>query len=133
MEQRLFKILLLGTILTGVIAFLIINFSTRGLDDQRNNIKQQVFQQKIWMEYQGRMDRDSPRGAMVNDLKAKLLAEKPSMDEVLKLLGFPEMDNSDNMLSYHLGMWSNNRRTTDSLDIYFDQNKRVERVALGQH
>lgn len=133
MEKKLFKILLLGTIFTGIFAFLIITFSTRALDDQDNNIKQQNFNQKIWLEYGGRLDRDSPRGAMVNSLKQKLMTEKPNKQAVMELLGVPEMDNRPNFVSYHLGMWSDNRRTTDSIDIYFDSMGNLDHISLGQH
>ncbi len=133
MEKKVFSILLGGTILTGVLAFLIISFVTRPLDDEANNIKQQVFNQDLWLQYSGSLDRDNPRGAMAVDLKRVLLEKKYSKNEILEMLGPPEMDKRDDHLSYHLGMWSDNRRSTDSFDIYFDENKTIKRINLGQH
>ena len=85
METKLFKILLGGTILTGIAAFLLIFFAQRPLDDPLNSIKQQVFNQKIWLEYEGTMDRDSPRGAMARDLMQKLTSKPYSRQEILSL------------------------------------------------
>lgn len=133
MENRLFKILLGGTILTGLLAFTLIAFVDRPLDDETNNIKQQVFNQAMWLKYAGTMDRDSPRGAMVKDLRQKLFSKPYSRKEIVKLLGEPDMSSSESMLSYHLGMWSDNRRTTDSMDLYFDFNDRLQKVELAQH
>lgn len=133
METRLFKILLGGTVLSGLLAFAIIMFAERPLDDEMNNIRQQVFNQKVWLEYSGKMDRDSPRGAMINDLKQKLFSKPYTKQSIIKLLGKPDMREEDNMMSYHLGMWSDNRRTTDSLDLFFDANDRLQRLELAQH
>ncbi len=132
MEKMVFKILLIGTVITGLISATLVIFSKNPLDNDSSVIEQQAFNEALWDKYSGRLDRNSLRISMTEDLKQKLLNKPFSRQEVLTLLGPPEMDNSDRKLSYYLGRWSNNRRTNDTLDLYFDAQGKLERIEQGQ-
>lgn len=119
MEKRLFAILIGGTVITGIAALILLSMVKEPLENSYFN--KQAFNPEVWHYYHARADdRDNPRGAMANDLKARLISLQPNHEAVLKMLGEPEIENSDTFFRYSLGMWSNNRSTRDTLDIMFD-------------
>ena len=131
MANRLIVILLGGTLLTGLISVILIASLKEPLEESPFN--RQEFDDRVWHSYHMSMDRDSLRGAMANDVMQKLLNERPTQDEVLKVLGEPDLARKANLFSYHLGMWSNHRSRVDSLDISFGQDGRVQTVRFVGH
>ena len=93
----------------------------------------QAFDRSVWISYDRTMDRNSLRGQMADSVKNKLLASRPTKAEVIELLGQPDMPSTYTALSYHLGMWSQNRGKTDSLDVHFGADDHVREVQYSQH
>jgi len=92
-----------------------------------------AFERNVWISYDRTMDRNSLRGQMADSVKEKLLTARPTKPEVLDLLGQPDMASTDNMMSYHLGMWSQNRGKIDSLDVHFGVDGRAQEVRYTAH
>lgn len=119
MEKRLFAILIGGTVITGIAALILLSMVKEPLENSYFN--KQAFNPEIWHYYHDKADdRDNPRGAMANDLKARLIASRPNRQATLEMLGEPEIEHTDFLFRYSIGMWSNNRSSRDTLDIYFD-------------
>lgn len=90
------------------------------------------FNQTLWQKLDGSLDPDNPRGSMVLDLKQRYLKKGVSRSYVISLLGEPDCENTDEILSYNLGMWSGFRIDYDSLDIRFEDGLLVESYCV-QH
>jgi len=82
---------------------------------------------------QGSLDPDNPRGRMADDLRAHLISSRPTLSEVLDLLGEPDVAKRGDPLSYNLGTWSGFRVDYDTLDVHFGSDGRVSEVWIVQH
>lgn len=126
-------------VLTGASIAFIIGASTGvlyyHLGDPFND---RVFDASVWRDYREDAIADNPRGNMAEDLKRRLMSQRPTYDEVVKMLGEPDYMTEaermrDDLLRYNLGMWTGLRTDNDSLDIYFDEQRRVREVRIAQH
>ncbi len=131
MGKRLFFLFFGFTLITAVAAMLVIGSAKDSL--QQSVFNKQRFDQKIWQSYHQTQDRDSPRGLMANDLRQKLLAERPTREQVIELLGPADLADEPDRLSYHLGMWSHNRGRIDTFDIFFGADGRLARIVFSAH
>lgn len=77
------------------------------------------FNKIVWVKYHESKDPDNPRGQMLEDLQNKYLKPGLSKSKIKELLGEPDLDKSDNLWVYNLGMWSGLRIDYDSLNIEF--------------
>ena len=91
------------------------------------------FDRTTWHAMHGSWDADNPRGRMVKALRTQLLDSRPTQPQVLDLLGEPEFERRDDLLSYNLGMWSGFRIDYDSLDVHFGSDGRVQDAFVVQH
>lgn len=119
MGNRLVWILLGGTIFTGVALVVVLALIEKPLDHSIQN--RQHFDRSIWMSYAHSEDRDNLRGAMANDVRDKLVRDRPSKEKVINMLGQPDSKLGEDVFVYRLGMWSNNRQTRDQMEIHFSE------------
>jgi hypothetical protein len=112
--------LLGGTVLTGIVLVIVLAFIEKPLEHSTQN--KQRFDRSIWMSYADSDDRDNLRGSMANDVRARLVRERPTKEGVINMLGEPD-SLKDDIFVYRLGMWSNNRQTRDIMEIYFANNR----------
>ena len=96
---------------------------------------QTSFNQPKWKSYSGNEHslRKNPRGRMFNDLKERLLLEKPDKSIIISLLGDPDCGIRDNELAYYLGGWTNPRIDPDCIHIILDESKKVSDIKWLQH
>lgn len=116
--------------LGGAIAFLALQLD-RPYDDR-------PFDEVVWKEQHGIPEPDNPRGLMADAAARRVLTQKMTRDEVMKLLGEPDSRSEpdkqrQDSLSYNLGMWDGMRLDYDSLDIRFDASGRVGSVHIVHH
>jgi hypothetical protein len=86
------------------------------------------FDQTVWLQAGGKSDRKSPRGLMYDDLKSTLLRDKPTREQVLRMLGEPDVRKENESIEYLLGAWSGFRIDYDTIVISFDKADRVKSV-----
>ena len=99
-------------------------------DNPFNNRK---FDRKVWISFHDNFDSDNPRGEMYEDLVATHLRKGITREEVVTLLGTPDIENGKTLLSYNLGMWSGMRIDYDSLDVTLSDDEVVVGVRRVQH
>ena len=92
-----------------------------------------LFDKIEWKKYSNDMNRDNPRGQMIEDLFENHLKKEISSAEIIALLGTPDRKNEQNFYSYNLGIWSGLRMDYDSLDLWFDNKERLVSFARVQH
>ena len=100
------------------------------LDDPFDN---RDFDSEIWLKYHEDMEPDNPRGEMYEDLVENYLIKGMSKAEVFGLLGQPDFQNTEDMMSYNLGMWSGMRIDYDSLDLKFTDDGGLVEFYRVQH
>jgi len=91
------------------------------------------FDKQVWLKFEKVYDMDNPRGQMVSDLIDNFLKKGMNKQEVVKILGKPDFEKSENVFKYNLGMWSGYRVDCDSLDIEFDKTNRLKKIYTVQH
>ena len=91
------------------------------------------FDREVWLQMSGSEDHENPRGRMADDVRRRLLEDRPDRDGVVQLLGEPDFGREESLYQYHLGAWSGFRIDYDSLDVHFDGEGLVEAVRFVQH
>jgi SmpA / OmlA family len=91
------------------------------------------FDRKLWHEFNKIDDPNNPRASMVASLQRRHLKLGMTRDQVVNLLGEPDMAKTPEMYEYNLGMWSGFRMDYDGLQIYFDKKGRLSSVQCVQH
>lgn len=81
------------------------------------------FDRDVWMAHSQDWRPDNPRGQMAQDLRDRLLRERPSRSQVIELLGPPRYQRPDR-ISYYLGSWGFGP-DCDWLEIYFGEDDAV--------
>lgn len=99
----------------------------------QNPFNDQRFNQSLWAAYSGSTAPNNPRGQMYEDLTKKNLKKGMSKQDVLTLLGEPDVSKEETVFTYNLGAWSGFRIDYDSLDIEFDQDGKVKAFDRVQH
>ncbi len=131
MGKKLFWMFFSVALFATVAALVIIG---TGKGSQRASVfDQQPFDAVIWKNQHLTQKRDNPRGLMANDIKQRLLSERPTRQQVLELLGPADMADEPDLLSYHMGMWSHNRGRIDTFDIHFGADQRVARIVFTSY
>lgn len=120
---------LAGFFLIGVLAFCGYLYFVV-LDDPFNN---RDFDKEIWLKSHADMDPDNPRGEMYEDLVENHLSKGMSKTEIFGLLGQPDFQNTEDLMSYNLGMWSGMRIDYDSLDLKFTADGGLVEFCRVQH
>ncbi len=100
-----------------------------------------TFDRQLWVQYDGSLDSDNPRGQMFVDLTTKVLKTGMTRAEVVELLGEPDYfrvqscgcEPDDQKLEYMLGMWSGLGIDYDSLRVELDDEDRVLKLSRHQH
>lgn len=90
------------------------------------------FDREVWHEHHRDEDLTNPRGQMVGDLLGRWLEPGMSQRSVEKLLGEPDYDYRRGLLSYRLGRWSGLGWDLDTLDLKFDENRRLAGATVSQ-
>jgi hypothetical protein len=72
------------------------------------------------------------RGGMADDIRKNVLRVGQSADEIERVLGRPNFIRNG-VHEYYLGMCSGLRIDLDTLDIHFDDSKRLKLVQVVQH
>ena len=98
-----------------------------------NPFDDRPFSETTWAAYHQSTDYDSPRGQMYADLKRHHLRRGMSRDEVLALLGEPDLRESATHFSYSLGAWSGFRMDYDTLEVEFSKAGHLTSVDRVQH
>jgi len=114
MRRRLAILLLMVLFFSGCMKHMTADYP---FDDRK-------FDSTVWKSYHKNMDHDNPRGQMVDDL-FNHLRKGFSREEITRLLGEPDLEVSDNLFSYNLGMWSGFRMDYDSFDLEFDNSGKL--------
>jgi SmpA / OmlA family len=91
------------------------------------------FDREVWHQFHSNDDPDNPRASMVESLQRSYLHPGLTRQQVVQLLGEPDLDESLNMSEYNLGMWSGFRMDYDGLQVYFDKQGRLTCVQCVQH
>ncbi len=99
-------------------------------DNPFNNKK---FNQQTWKQFDNNDDPDNPRGEMYEDLQKHYLKKGMGKNEVITLLGAPDIKHEKNLFSYNIGMWSGFRIDYDSLDIEFNDKNNLTSITRVQH
>lgn len=120
--------LLLAGAIAAVIFFVVIIYPLIN-----NPFNDRKFDQTVWVSYHDSTDPDNPRGNMVSNLQKKYLQLGMSKQEVLRLLGEPDYEESSTVYKYNLGVWSGFRIDYDSLDVHFDSSGRLTHTQVVQH
>lgn len=107
--------------------------AVRGCIDWLDPFAGQSFDRAVWHKFHNNHEPDNPRASMSKDLRRRYLRQGLTKQEVVKLLGEPDMNKSDNMYEYNLGMWSGFRIDYDGLQIHFDAEGRLSYVQCVQH
>ena len=90
------------------------------------------FDRNVWHSYADSREGDSPRAAMVADLRSNHLVPGLAQTKVKELLGTPEVE-SPNLYQYVIGAWSGFRFDDDFLYIHFDDQGQLTHVETVQH
>lgn len=91
------------------------------------------FDSRLWIDQHDNHGRDNPRGRMFDDLRHRLLLERPNRQQVVALLGPPEYQSDDRRIGYKLGMWSGFGVDHDVAYIGLDDQDKVSEVFRLQH
>ncbi|WP_041366540.1 hypothetical protein [Methylophaga frappieri] len=121
--------ILLALVLAGVIGVVTTFYFLTG--DSPFNDKE--FDQKVWLSMDTDWDPDNPRGKMYEDIVDNHLEKGMSKQQVVDLLGQPDLKNKSLLFSYNLGMWSGFRMDYDSLDLVFNSSANLEKFYRVQH
>ena len=70
---------------------------------------------------------------MYEDIVDNHLEKGMSKQQVVDLLGQPDLKNESLLFSYNLGMWSGFRMDYDSLDLVFNSSGNLEKFYRVQH
>ena len=88
----------------------------------------QSFDQEEWKSRVRDMSPWSPRGEMLHDLLENHLVPGMTRDQVVQLLGRPNLGELPPERSYRLGMWSGMHMDYDALVVRFTEDGVVERA-----
>lgn len=132
MLKRLLKLFLIG-LRNGIVILLLIVVVVQGFSWLISPFDEREFDQTTWVQFYQSEDPNNPRGQMYDDLRKRLLKDKPDRAEVIAMLGEPDYGKSDRGYEYMLGAWSGFRIDYDSMHISFDESGRVEYVGRVQH
>jgi hypothetical protein len=91
------------------------------------------FDRDVWHQFHGKDAPDNPRASMVASLQRSYLHSGLTRDQVVALLGEPDMEKRPEMYEYNLGMWSGFRVDYDGLQVHFDPQGRLIRTQCVQH
>ncbi len=103
------------------------------LRDPNGSFDNKKFNQEVWLQYHDDWEAKNPRGNMIRDIELKYLKQGMIREDVLELLGPPDLQQTDQLLSYNIGMWSGFRMDYDSFDLYFDESGKLQRSVIVQH
>ena len=121
----------------GVLALLTIAGASRFLSDfyglVNNPFNDRRFSEKEWKEFHLSDEPNNPRGRMAYDIRDHVLKTGMKRQDVLAILGQPDLYEGQEYISYNLGMWSGFRMDYDSLDIHFDEHGGFTHVRILQH
>jgi hypothetical protein len=92
-----------------------------------------TFDQTVWLQQRNASTRDNPRGLMAHDLATLIETKHLTRAEVIALLGEPDARSSEEVFSYHIGMWSGFRMDDDTFDVHFDSSGHVDDAKVIQH
>src|SRR5688572_7954485 len=80
----------------------------------------QAFDRNVWHQFHENDEPDNPRYSMVKSLQRSYLHPGLTREQVIELLGEPDVAKSPDMYEYNLGMWSGFRIDYDGLQVHFD-------------
>jgi len=89
-----------------------------------------AFNQEVWLDHFEDHGMANPRGRMAYSVRDLLLESHMTREEVIDLLGPPEIDSEIHSIQYLLGAWSSIRIDLDYLVISFDDDDRVIEVRI---
>jgi hypothetical protein len=108
-------------------------FGLRWFNDYLDPFAGRAFDRDLWHEFYESDDPDSPRASMVKSLQRSFLHPGLTHDQVIELLGEPDLAKSSDMYEYNLGMWSGFRMDYDGLQVHFDSQGRLTHAQCVQH
>lgn len=123
----------LRTLLIMTAVFAVVFLGLRGCMRWLDPFAGRSFSREVWREFHDSSDPDNPRASMVASLKRRHLKSGTTREEVIELLGEPDMARKPEMYEYNLGMWSGFRMDYDGLQIHFDEGGRLKDVRCVQH
>jgi hypothetical protein len=88
------------------------------------------FNQRVWLKHYDDWSWDNPRGPMAGSVRDLLVETRMTREEVIELLGPPEISEGDYAVRYLLGPWRGIPIDDDFLVVYFDEDGRVKDVRI---
>jgi hypothetical protein len=130
--KRIFTIIIiLGIMLICIVLFirspLYIVFDMMVNQDPFND---RAFNREVWLAHHEDWSMANPRGRMAYSVRDLLLESRMTREEVIELLGPPEVGSESHSIQYLLGAWSGFRIDYDFLVISFDEDDRVNEVRI---